>query len=156
MSVLENIKSNIFRFTPNQKTFMVIGLSLLFIGISVYVYKTFIQPKLNPNFVANKEFVSSEGEEKEAEILMFNTEWCPHCKKAKPHWEQFKEKYDGKVLNNHRVVCKEYDCDKNEKMCDEYKIDGYPTIKMLKDGQTIDFDAKPTIENLTSFVESTL
>mgnify|MGYP003303255300 CR=1 FL=1 len=54
------------------------------------------------------------------------------------------------------VVCKEYDCDKNEKMCDEYKIDGYPTIKMLKDGQTIDFDAKPTIENLTSFVESTL
>ena len=34
-------------------------------------------------------------------------------------------------------------------MCDEYKIDGYPTIKMLKDGQTIDFDAKPTIENLT-------
>ena len=32
MSLVENIKSNIYRFTPNQKTFMVIGLSLLFIG----------------------------------------------------------------------------------------------------------------------------
>ena len=51
---------------------------------------------------------------------------------------------------------KEYDCDKNEKLCDKYKIDGYPTIKMLKDGQIIEYDAKPTIENLTKFVESTL
>ena len=31
-----------------------------------------------------------------------------------------------------------------------------PTIKMLKDSQIIEYDAKPTIENLTKFVESTL
>ena len=41
MGLVENIKSNIYRFTPNQKTFMVIGLSLLFIGLSVIVYGAF-------------------------------------------------------------------------------------------------------------------
>ena len=156
MGLTENIKNKLLSFTPNQNTFIIIGVSLLFIGVAIYVYKSYIQPKLNPNYVANKEFVSADEDEKEAEVLFFHTEWCPHCKKAKPHWEQFKEKYEGKIINNHRVLCKEYDCDKNEKLCDKYKIDGYPTIKMLKDGQIIEYDAKPTIENLTKFVESTL
>ena len=156
MGLAENIKNKLFSFTPNQNTFIIIGISLLFIGVAIYVYKTYIQPKLNPNYVANKEFVAADDDEKEAEVLFFHTEWCPHCKKARPHWEQFKDKYEGKIINNHRVICKEYDCDKNEKLCDKYKIDGYPTIKMLKDGQIIEYDAKPTIENLTKFVESTL
>lgn len=156
MGLTENIKNKLLSFTPNQNTFIIIGVSLLFIGVAIYVYKSYIQPKLNPNYVANKEFVSADEDEKEAEVLFFHTEWCPHCKKAKPHWEQFKEKYEGKIINNHRVLCKEYDCDKNEKLCDKYKIDGYPTIKMLKDSQIIEYDAKPTIENLTKFVESTL
>lgn len=156
MGLAENIKNKLFSFTPNQNTIIILGVSLLFIGVAIYVYKSYIQPKLNPNYVANKEFVAQDDDEKEAEVLFFHTEWCPHCKKARPHWEQFKEKYEGKIINNHRVLCKEYDCDKNEKLCDKYKIDGYPTIKMLKDGQIIEYDAKPTIENLTKFVESTL
>ena len=41
-------------------------------------------------------------------------------------------------------------------MCDKYGIEGYPTIKMLKNEQIIDFDAKPTIENLTKFVETAI
>ena len=156
MQMLENLKANLSRFTPDQKTILILVCILFFIGISVYIYKTQIQPKLNPNFVANKEFVPQDGDGEEAEILFFYTEWCPHCKKAKPHWEQFKERYDSQIVNNHKILCKEYDCDKNEKMCDKYGIEGYPTIKMLKNDQIIDFDAKPTIENLTKFVETAI
>ncbi len=156
MQMLDNLKSNLTRFTPDQKTVIILVVFLFFIGISVYIYKTQIQPKLNPNFVANKEFVPKEGDGEEAEIMFFFTQWCPHCKKATPHWDKFKEQYDGQFVNNHKILCKEYDCDKNEKMCDKYKIDGYPTIKMLKNDQIIDFDAKPTIENLTKFVETAL
>jgi len=38
----------------------------------------------------------------------------------------------------------------------KYNIDAYPTIKMLKDNTTIDYDAKITYDHLDKFVESTL
>ena len=38
----------------------------------------------------------------------------------------------------------------------KYKIEGFPTIKLLKDGQVIEFDAKPTKENLTQFLNTAL
>ncbi len=153
MGLLSNLKDKL-SFSANQKTFAIIVVCLIFIGISVYVYKYYVEPRLKPKYVPNKEF---EGEGAGiAEVMYFYTEWCPHCKKAKPQWENFKQEFDGKTINNNKVVCKEYDCEKNDKVCDEYKVEGYPTIKMLKDNQVIDFDAKPTIENLTKFVETTL
>ena len=153
MGMLTGLKEKL-SFSANQKTFAIIVVCLIFIGISVYVYKYYVEPRLKPKYVPNKEFEG--GETATAEIMYFFTEWCPHCKKAKTHWENFKQEFDGKTINNYKIICKEYDCEKNDKVCDEFKVEGYPTIKMLKDGQTIDFDAKPTIENLTSFVESTL
>jgi thioredoxin-like negative regulator of GroEL len=36
----------------------------------------------------------------------------------------------------------------------QYGIEGFPTIKMLKDGQIIEFDAKPTKENLEQFINT--
>ena len=43
-----------------------------------------------------------------------------------------------------------------EKMVNSYKIDGYPTIKLLKDGTVIEYDAKPTKETLTQFLNTVL
>ena len=81
MGLAENIKNKLFSFTPNQNTIIILGVSLLFIGVAIYVYKSYIQPKLNPNYVANKEFVAQDDDEKEAEVLFFHTEWCPIVKK---------------------------------------------------------------------------
>ena len=41
-------------------------------------------------------------------------------------------------------------------MINSYKIEGYPTIKLLKDGQVIEYDAKPTKETLTQFLNTVL
>ena len=35
-----------------------------------------------------------------------------------------------------------------------YKIEGYPTIKLVKDNQIIDYDAKPTKATLTQFLNT--
>ncbi len=153
MGMLTGLKEKL-SFSANQKTFAIIVVCLIFIGISVYVYKYYVEPRLKPKYVPNKEFEG--GETATAEIMYFFTEWCPHCKKAKTHWENFKQEFDGKTINNYKIICKEYDCEKNDKVCDEFKVEGYPTIKMLKDNNIVDFDAKPTIENLTKFVETTL
>jgi hypothetical protein len=41
-------------------------------------------------------------------------------------------------------------------MVDQYKIEGYPTIKLVKGNQVVDFDAKPTQQSLTQFLISVL
>ena len=41
-------------------------------------------------------------------------------------------------------------------MMNKYKIEGYPTIKMLKDGQVIEYDAKPTQATLIQFIQTVL
>ena len=153
--MLNIIKQNLGNYL-NFKTAVILLLVVLFISISVYVYNVYVEPRLNPSYVANKEFKETDDTSAEAELLYFYTEWCPYCKKARPIWNSLKEKYENTKINNTRVYFKEVDCDKNEKMADEYNIEGYPTIKLIKDGQVIEYDAKPNLENLEKFLHTTL
>ena len=100
------------------------------------------------------------GSSKDAEIMFFYANWCPHCKAAKPHWEELKEEYQGKNINGYTLVFTDIDCteetpDVKEKT-NEYEIEGYPTIKLVKDGQVVDYDAKPTKDTLEKFITTVL
>ena len=50
----------------------------------------------------------------------------------------------------------EVDCDINEAAADKYNVDGYPTIKMVKNKKVIDYDAKPELPSLNKFLKSSL
>ena len=50
----------------------------------------------------------------------------------------------------------EFEAIKNVENIETYKIEGYPTIKLVKDNQVIDFDAKPTKDTLTKFLNTVL
>ena len=54
---------------------------------------------LDPNYVENNEFIDTNAKTY-TEVYFFHTNWCPHCKKAKPVWNNVKEEYDQKVINN--------------------------------------------------------
>ena len=79
-----------------------------------------------------------------------------------PVWEELKNKYDGKVVNKYPVIFKEMDGDTQEKEIDEFsrsfnkKIDGYPTIIIVKENEVIEFDANPTQEHLEEFLNTIL
>ena len=139
-----------------KKFLLILLTTVLFILFSVYVYKKYVIPRLNPEFVPNQEFIKDSEENKEAELMFFYVNWCPHCKKAMPIWESLKEKLNGKKINNTVVYFKTIDCEKNEDLQDKYKIEGYPTIKLVKDNEIIEYDAKPEEESLMQFLNSTL
>ena len=150
------------KFSP--KKFIIIFLLIaVFLGAAFYVYNKYVAPRLNPNFVANREFTENEPTDGgRTELFLFYATWCPYTKKVLPIWEQLKEKYDRKVINRYSGVFKEYDGDKQEKEIDEIskrfkkKIDGYPTIILVKENEVIEFDANPTQENLEEFLQRTL
>ena len=89
-------------------------------------------------------------------MMIFTVDWCPHSKKAIPIWNEIKEEYNNKVFNGYKLVFSQINGEDNPAMADKYKVDGYPTIKLLKDNQVIEYDAKPSIAHLKEFLNSTL
>ena len=41
-------------------------------------------------------------------------------------------------------------------MTEQYNIEGYPTIKLVRGDQVVDFEAKPTETTLTQFLTTVL
>ena len=166
---MESIQTSSYSLLSSSKFWMILVAILLFLFVAVFVYNKYVAGVLRPNYIANREFPldmtegesgdgegTSENSGPDVEIIIFTVEWCPHSKKAMPIWEELKEKYNGKQFNGHKLTFVEVNGEENPGMADKYKVEGYPTIKMLKDNQVIEYDAKPSVEHLTEFLNSTL
>ena len=137
-----------------KKVILIILLAAVFIVTAVYVYKKYIS---NKNSSQPKKQTCATGESKSADLYLFYTEWCPHCKKTKPEWEQLKKNYSGNNnINGYKLNFIEVDCDANPEIADKFKVEGYPTIKLVKGNQIIEFDAKPDVKTLEQFLSTVL
>ena len=147
--------------TLNSTTIYIIIATIIFIIIAVYFYYYYTGSKLKykPNNEGKTDDNSSTSN-KQAELLFFYADWCPHCKTAKPIWNDLKSEYQNKTINGYQVVFTEVNCSEEtaevDKMMNQYNVEGYPTIKLLKDGQVIEYDAKPSKETLTQFLNTVL
>jgi thiol-disulfide isomerase/thioredoxin len=145
----------------NSNILIVISIIILFSVIGLLYYYYYVSPELNNQYRPNSEQVPSGSTSgNTAELLFFYADWCPHCKAAKPIWNDLKTEYENKTINGYQIVFTEIDCSEEtpevEKMMNQYNVEGYPTIKLLKDGQIIEYDAKPSKETLTKFLNTVL
>lgn len=148
-SFMEQIKANKW----------IILIVVLFVGLFVYLYFSVFKKSLSPLFKPNSERIADDGSAKgTAEILVFTTDWCPHCTAAKPAIEDIERQYNNTTVNGHKIIITRVDCTDEtpevEAKINELNVEGFPTIKMIKDGQVIEFDAKPTKENLEQFINT--
>tara|TARA_B110000967_G_scaffold180371_1_gene196635 strand:+ start:3136 stop:3618 length:483 start_codon:yes stop_codon:yes gene_type:complete len=148
--------------TPYYVYIIIFIVSIVFIIVSYLViqkYKqTYVKNEGLMNDIAN---ANTRKSTETATIMMFHVDWCPHCKTAKPGWDQFKAQLDGKVINGFTLKCIDHNCtdDKDSKiqsLLNKYNIESYPTIKLLKRDEVLDFDSKITKSSLTSFVNTML
>ena len=140
--------------------FIMVAIVILIVAI-VFVYKKYLVPKMNPTYAPNKEFIEKGEEEKDAELLILTVDWCPYCKKAMPVWKKFQADYNGKTINGYNLNFRTINCtDENDaevkELLNKYSVDGYPTIKLLKDGDAITYDAKPEFNTLQQFLQTVL
>lgn len=153
---MQGWRDNISNIIYNKKFLLVIGVAALFTAAALYVYNFYVAPRLNPTYVTNREWVTADDSTNMAEVYYFYTDWCPYCKKAQPIWEKIKNQYSEKTLNGKILYFKEVNCEKEEKIADQFNIEGYPTIKLVKGNEIIDYDAKPDEKSLTEFLTTSV
>ena len=61
-------------------------------------------------------------------LIKFYTEWCGHCKRIEPIYQQLAEK----MRDNDDVIIGEIDCDENKDFCISKGVRGYPTILLFE------------------------
>jgi thiol-disulfide isomerase/thioredoxin len=132
-----------------------VAVLALLIGIIIACYVFMYKP-----YMKKHEGLQTE-QTKNAEIMLFTVDWCPHCKTAKPIWNDLKQEYNNTLVNGYTVTFTEINCTEPttsevEALLDKYKIEGYPSIKLIKDNQIIEYDAKPSRETLIQFLDTSL
>lgn len=181
-SSAKGLVENIMNTIKTPSFLLYAGIVLLFLGIGYYVYNYYILPRINPSWVANNEYLNKDSDEEVrpgpqdqpdqpeptvSTIYLFHADWCPYSKKVFPTWNDVKNNMENKIYNNYRLVFQEIDGDKQPqdlnffeveylKNAEKKKIDGYPSIYLVKDGTVTEFDAEPTVETLTEFIKSVL
>ena len=146
----------------SNKYVIIAVLSLLFIVIGFFVYKSYVGSSDSSPTMTDDIYDDGSGESNssDAELMFFHVDWCPHCKTALPEWEKIKKEYNNKKINGHRILFLEYNCTEETegttKKIETYKIEGYPTIKLKIDGRVIEFDAKVNKENMEQFLSTVL
>lgn len=79
--------------------------------------------------------------------------WCIHCVKLAPTWEAFAKTVHDKDIH---VKVFKVDCTKNDFLCREQQIAGYPTLRVYKGNEAKhpDYYGKRTISTLLSWMET--
>jgi len=161
VNFFEELKLNL-RLALTNKSFMftIITILILFIILTFYLYGSFIKPNIQKTHQLNREFIDTSQEYNENDVLMvlFRTQWCPHCKTSEVEWNKFKDYIDRTNNGNtkYQVILTQVDCDKNPVLADKYNIEGYPTVKLFYKGTTYHYDAKVLKDQLIEFLESSI
>jgi thiol-disulfide isomerase/thioredoxin len=82
-------------------------------------------------------------------VFNFNTSWCGWSKRLQPEWDKFNEfiKLDPKLahIEVYDIKC---DDDKNNSMCESYKVPGYPYIVIEVNGKRTHYNGERTAKGL--------
>jgi thiol-disulfide isomerase/thioredoxin len=132
----------------------------IFALIAYFGYKRYAM-----QYIDGKEFkdvANANRRSVEANVYFFHVDWCPHCVKAKPQWELFNTAYNGSTINGYKIITHSIDCnadldDNMKDLIETYKIESYPTVKLIIDGEpAVELDSKITKETLVMFVKEVL
>ena len=145
------------RTTLSDRSYMLFMflLVLLFITLMLLLYNNYIKDIISKKHVLNSEYVNNVSKQDEILLLYFYTEWCPYCKQSMPEINRFEEHIKGENGSaNYNITFTKIDCDKQTTIADKYKIEAYPSIKLIYKNKVYDYDARPNKANLIQFMET--
>ena len=142
-------KLNLSSVMKNKKFWLVLSCIVLFTCISIYVFNSHVKKYIKPKYVSDDDTNLNN-----LDLYFFYTSWCPHCKTAFPIWNELKRtnmSIKGKTINYIEV-----DCDKDSATAEKFGVEGYPTIKLVNGNKVIEYDAKPDLDTLLQFLNTSV
>ena len=143
MSNLQKIMTNKLRtlqniLKPNNLPRLALMLAILL--ALYYVYVNYLKEgfELEPTKLENE---IAEGKK----LVLFYADWCGHCKKIKPEWDETAEEVNKKDKKMLKVNCGG-GTKKEKEIMSKYNIDGYPTIIVFDNGVASPYEGKRTKE----------
>ena len=148
---------NVMSYFKKNMISIIILVSFL-IAVCLYVGYRYVHPRLNQIYHPNREFDTNETEVKKADILFFYVNWCPYSINALKLWDALSLQYNNKqykdtLLNFHKIDCED---ESNNAIIEQHNITGYPTIKLIKENGSVEFNANPTESSLRLFLDNAL
>lgn len=119
------------------------GISLLIIlaiiGTVVYLYKTRVEL-----------FTSPSGKNK-ATVTYYYLPKCPYCVKFSDEWAKFEGTADPSLMESKPIDASD---PKYKDLIASEGVNGYPTIRISKNGNTVDYKGERTASALIDYVSN--
>lgn len=138
-----------------KNIYIILLVSLFVSGLSYlayYIYSDSQKEKNERTFIENNEYDKKKKNKKD-NLLFFYANWCNHCQKSKPIWENAKKDTNIQQFNLNFVDVNGED-EINRELLETYNIKEYPTVILERDNKKIIFDANLTSETLLKFLSS--
>uniref|UniRef100_A0A0N4ZU86 Protein disulfide-isomerase n=1 Tax=Parastrongyloides trichosuri TaxID=131310 RepID=A0A0N4ZU86_PARTI len=89
-------------------------------------------------------------EEYEVALVKFYAPWCGHCKRMAPDFEKAAIKLKA---NDPPVTLVKVDCTVEKKVCEDHKVQGFPTLKIFRKGVLAsDYEGPRDAEGIIKFM----
>tara|TARA_Y200000002_G_C22494223_1_gene584330 strand:- start:14 stop:541 length:528 start_codon:yes stop_codon:yes gene_type:complete len=88
-------------------------------------------------------------------IVLFYVDWCPHCVSTKPEWEKLVNNMNNTEVNGNKVVvsaCNAEGSELEQNFAKENNVQGFPTIKVIKENDVVEYNGARNAEALEEFV----
>ena len=89
-------------------------------------------------------------------IVLFYVDWCPHCVSTKPEWEKLVKKMNNTNVKGHNVkvnACNAEGSQVEQDFANENNVQGYPTIKVIKEDEVVDYNGARNAEAMEEFIK---
>lgn len=155
---MDNFRKSAEWLLRNKKVVGYLLIAVFFAVVAHQIYNRYVKPNNNYSYYEGYSNAPNSGsaEPPVATIRMFKVDWCPHCKKALPEFQAIQDQYNGKVVNGHKLAFVVVDGEDpaNEDLVNQFKVQGYPTVVLTKDGKNIEYDAKVDRPTLEKFINT--
>jgi len=128
--MMKKIKDIKGMFTPKNLPRIIILLIVL--AILYFVYTTFLKENFEGFETDSKNLEDQVNSG--TKLVLFYADWCGHCKKIKPVWDETAKEVNTDEVKMIKVNCGE-GTDEDQRVMKKYSIDGYPTIIKFVDGK---------------------